>query len=269
MSAKSVSALGVDELRALSRLAGWRLPAMLQADPAAGENDLAGEVVAVRCMLAHGVLRLTETGAGEQVEPAPGVREALAALTAPTLLVEIEVETAAQTGEVTRHVLAEGAGATLRLSEREPDVWSVVNDTPPAAAVVRGIVDAHTADCAPPAGVELELAVADHVRADALVLEGFADEVAPTLLAAGVPAEPARAWAAALTRRRGAGAVRVARRCPDGGQADVYAGGDVRWVAAGPLGLWQLDETPTGATRIHDVAPAAVQAAVASLLEER
>jgi hypothetical protein len=261
----AVSALAVDELRALSGLAGWPLPPMLQE--AAGDDAGMPNVVAVRCMLAHGVLQLAESGTGEpRIEPAPGVRQALAALTAADLLAEVETEVG---GDLVRHVLAQGGGATVRLSEREPDVWSINSEASPLRTAVAAIVTAHTAACAPPAGIELTISVADHLRVDALVVEGFADEVEPALLAAGVAAGPARAWAAALTGRRGAGAVRVARRTANGSQA----GGDVRWVAAGPRGLWLLKELPgeapdpvAAATRISDVAPAAVTRGVADLL---
>jgi hypothetical protein len=279
----AISALAIDELRALSRLAGWPLPPMLQEEreaPAADEEHAEHEapadgdavwrdVVAVRCMLAHGVLRLVEAGTGGQrVEAAPGVTHALAALRAPDLLVEVETEVG---GDLVRHVLAEGGGATLRLSEREPDVWAVTAEATPAAPIVGGIVSAHVAGCAPPTGAELVLSVADHVRVDALVLEGFADEVEPALLAAGVAAGPAASWTAALTRRSGAGAVRVARRARasgrEGGRDGGCDGGDVRWVAAGAHGLWLLEESPDAATTwIHDVAPAAVAAALAGLL---
>jgi hypothetical protein len=191
------------------------------------------------------------------------VRHALAALRAPDLLVEVETEVG---GDLVRHVLAEGAGATLRLSEREPDVWAVTAEATPAAPVVLGIVGAPIAGCAPPTGAELVLSVADHIRVDALLLEGFADEVEPALLAAKVAAGPAASWAAALTQRRGAGAVRVARRA----RAGACEGGDVRWVAAGAHGLWLLEESPdAGTTRIRDVAPAAVMAALAGLLADR
>jgi hypothetical protein len=262
----AVGALAADELRALSGLAGWPLPPMLQE--AAGDDDAATpNVVAVRCMLAHGVLRLAESGTGEpRIEPAPGVRQALAALAAADLLAEVETEVG---GDLVRHVLAQGGGATVRLSEREPDIWSINSEASPLRTAVAAIVAAHTAACAPPAGIELTISVADHLRVDALVVEGFADEVEPALLDAGVAAGPARSWAAALTGRRGAGAVRVARRAADGSQA----GGDVRWVAAGPRGLWLLEELPgeapdpaAAATRISDVTPAAVTRAVAGLL---
>jgi len=86
------SALAIDELRTLSRLAGWSLPPMLQ-DAAA---------------------------------PA----------------------------------FAHGGGGTVRLSEREPDVWTVNTDASPLAVDVSAIVAAHTAACAPPTGTELTISVA-------------------------------------------------------------------------------------------------------------
>jgi hypothetical protein len=283
-------ALTTDELRLLARLGGLVLPPMVggpepaddDVDPDGTSTTLHGLACAAavgRCLLARGLTRM-ETGADgiEAMVLSGRARRLLAALTAPRMLVEVEVEAGER---LSRHAAAVSGGSVpgglvpgglvsggsgsggsgsggsgsggetyegetyegevpgaLGLSEREPDVWRVTGV--PAADWVLGLVLPRFAGCAPPSGVELRLPVADHLRVDMLLVEGFDEEVEPALLAAGTEPEAAAVWAAALAHRSSSGAVHVARRTPDG----WFEAATVRWVAAGTRGLWRLDEEP-------------------------
>jgi hypothetical protein len=262
VTAMVVSAFSVDELRALSRLTGMPLAPMLQAEPAEQPDAPLCDVVAVRSLVARGLVWLA---AGHDGVPrpvlAPGCRRALAPLAAAEEIVEVELEVG---GELLRHVLASGGGGLLHLAERDPDVWALRDDDRGLGERLATMVERHADGATPPRGVRLELPTATHLVVDALLLEGFDDQVEPELGRAGVPGPAARAWAAALTGRRGAGAVRAARR----GGGDVFAGGEVRWVAAGPHGLWLVSEGDQGegTTVVRDVAADELLAAVATLL---
>ena len=265
MSATAVPALSVDELRVVSRLTGMPLAPMLQEEPDDEPDAPLRDVVALRALVARGLAWLA---AGEDgvTRPtlAPGCRRVLAPLAGAATIVEVELEVGE---ELLRHVLAEGQGGLLHLAERDPDVWAVGDDDRPLGERLATMVARHADGCAAPAGVRVELPTDAHLTVDALLLEGFDDQVAPELERAGVPGEAARAWAAALTGRRGCGAVRAARR-----EAGAFAAGDVRWVAAGQRGLWLVEEgEPDGdlsepVTVARDVSADELLASVASLL---
>jgi hypothetical protein len=270
MSSTVISALSVDELRAVSRLTGMALAPMLQEEPADEPDSPLRDVVAMRSLLARGLAWLAQDDDGvRQPAVAPGCNRALAPLANPDAIVEVELEVG---DELLRHVLAQGDGELLHLAERDPDVWALIDDGCGLHDLLRAMVSGHVDGCAAARGRRLELPTEAHLRVDALLLEGFEDQVEPELVASGVPTATAGAWAVALRERRGAGAVRVAHRRAGG----VLAGGDVRWVAAGEHGLWLVEEGEpgdhdedgsAGTTVLRDVTADGVLAAVAALFD--
>ena len=244
-------ARSVDDLRALSRLAAAPLaPMLLRSEDEAGDAAVR-DAVAVRTLLARGLVALgVDAEGGATVELAPGLRRQAAALPSPAVIVEVEVQL--DDDDLLRHVLVEGEGPDLVLSEREPDVWVVAAA---GSALVEEVLartplpEAPGTETADPSGARLAVPVATHLLVDQLVTSGADDQVVPALVESGVASEVAEAWAAAVLERESAGAVRIARREADGS----FVGGEVRWLeGAGSHWLLELEGDPEAVDEMGD-----------------
>jgi hypothetical protein len=233
------AALSSDELRALGRVAGTVLPPELLAGWHPEDHPVA-DTVAVRSLLARGVLQLRAGGAGPALALTGAAGAALAPLLAARALAGVSLLTRA--GQERRRLVAESAAGTLLLTEREPDVWTLDPAADPVERVTARLA-ADLLDEGPrpaPGGARL-LLPADTLRlADRLVTEGRETAVPRALTRAGLPAAAAASWAAVLCGRVATGEVRLARRVED----EVFTGGGVRWVDAGPTGVWLVEPVP-------------------------
>lgn len=283
---RAPKALTSDELRAIARLAGATLPATLTGYDAA-DDDPAFDAVAVRSLLARGVVAFAAAAAAGRAGPAPeltlAARAVLDPLLVATTLVELDRESPAGTE---RHVLATSADGRLLLSEADTDVWVLApgGDLDDVLAEVHAELAAASgglsAELPPP--VSVTISATDHEHVETLIAAGLADEVAAALVDAGVDDSPAAALAKALTSRASETAVHRAARLDDGG----YAATDTCWFDAGPHGWWLVapanepegpdeldddlalddDADPETVSTFHRTTPAAIGAVLDAML---
>lgn len=270
------TALSSDELRAIGRVAGAVLPPEL-LDGWHRDDCAVADTVAVRSLLARGVLQL-RTGSAEPALALTGAaRTALGALLEARAMAGVAVLD--RFGQERRQLVAEcGSGRTLLLTEREPDVWTVETSQEPAEQVVAGVV-ADLLDGSPrpaPTGAGFDAPEEVLAQVDRFVAQGRTDLAAGALYWTGVPAAAADRWAGALERRESSCVVRLTRRVADG----VFAGGAVRWVDGGAAGVWLVepadmpqgdpaDPDAGGWRRLSDAGVAGVRSALAVLLDGR
>jgi hypothetical protein len=257
-------ALSSDELRALARVGGAVLPPELLDDWHADDTAVA-DVVAVRSLLARGMVQLRPGG----VVLTRAAGTALDALLHARALCGLGL--LSPDGEERRRLVAESGTGTLLLTEREPDVWTVDPIPGPAERAAAWLAtDLLEEGLRPaPSGTSFVAPAEALRRADRLVTAGRAADVASTLTGAGVPAGAAATWATVLSGRMTAGEVRLTRRL----SAGVFAGGTVRWVDAGPAGVWLVepevpDDSGDPVVRLTDGGTAGVRGALAALLDE-
>jgi hypothetical protein len=234
--------LSVDELRVLLLLAdATELP--LASDTEDTRSTDVADAVAARSLLARGLAHLVR----EQLRIAPGARAALTPVTPADRIVQVELEAS---GALHRHVFAEGNGRALHLREREPDVWVV--DPVACGSMSKTVVDLVTSHAAGSSGdtvaTKIDIDAHTHLQSDAAAVDGTTADVVQLLLVAGVEVGAAKRWAAALTRRDGAGVVRVANRAAGLGCDPALTGQGIGWVAAGSDGLWRVVEHDRGAS---------------------
>jgi hypothetical protein len=230
--------LTVDELRALRRVAALSLPRFVTA---ADSGAVAVDAAALRGLAARGLVRLTGRAAPDAVRVAESLTRLLAPFSAARLLAEIEVESG---GRITHLACAAAAdGSATLLTQRDIGLVSVervqadvgqvlarrcrIDEVTESAGEVRFTVDAET-----------------QADADALALAGDGDAAIGTLTAAGVPRRTARSWITAVTGRRLAVAVRVARRLRDH-PTGPYEAAELRWLVAGDGTAWRVEPGQT------------------------
>lgn len=221
-----------DELQAAARLAGTALPPTL----AAGDADRPRvDLAALRGLAVRGLLRGLGSG---RAEPAGPLAAALDVLAHPVVVVEVEQDTGGTPPTAPgRWSLVAGATSAVRLTVRPAGLVDVDEvDGDPADAVVAGCRLDEVGD-EPPAGAPWEADAAAHAEADERALAGDRAGAASVLARAGVDAEAAAAWAAAVHGRRSATALRVARLLP-GGAVEIR---DVRWLVDGSGGAWLVE----------------------------
>lgn len=228
----------VDEVRALARLRGASLPAALADD---AEPDPRVDAAAVRGLAARGLAAVDGTALDgtTDVVPSPVLGTLLAILDAATTIVEVDIEDA---GDDRRAVAAGGPAGTAALIEGPAGVWRVIDvDGDDLIAVVAALAGSVLAGPEPevpvPGGGGFSCPAAAHVTADDRLAAGDAEGAVTVLVGAGVAADAAHAWVAAVADRRAAVAVHVA-----------HADGPGRWrvdelrVVVGPDGRrWRLD----------------------------
>jgi hypothetical protein len=273
------AAYSIDELRALARLAGVPLPPLLLDGWHPDDADVA-DTVAVRSLLARGALRLVDVDGEPSLGLTAATRAALGPLLAPKAYGEVTHLPAG--GAERRQVVVRGDGGTLRLAEREPDVWTLEwPDGTVEQVIGRLAADVLDGGARPAAlGGRVTVQAAVLREADRLAAAGRPGAAVPLLVEAGVARDDALSWAAVLRHRVATGAVRLARQVAP----DVYVGGDVCWVDGGVAGVWRVEDAqpadpadpadagaPVGAEPedrrvLTDVGVAGVQAAVAALL---
>jgi hypothetical protein len=249
--ADAPAALSSDELRALGRVAGAVLPPELLAGWHRDDTDVA-DTVAVRSLLARGVLQLRAGSGGPELALTGATRESLGPLLAARALTGVSL--LARSGAERRQLVAEGPGGTLLLTEREPDVWTLeAVDGPVELQAARAAADLLDAGPRPePGGVRIELPDEVLGRVERLVAQGRTGAATAALAEAGVPPAAAGTWTAVLARRVATGEVRVTRRLADG----VFAGGAVRWVDAGEAGVWLVEAVDPAVDSAADPATA-------------
>ncbi len=279
IAARVPTALSSDELRAIARIAGATLPPSLTGYNAA-DDDPAFDAVAVRSLLARGVVAFATGREGPAPELTPDAQAVLDPLLVATTLVEFDRESPAGTE---RRVLATSADGRLLLSEADTDVWVLApgGDLVDVLAAVRlELADScgdPSAELPPP--LTVTIGATDHEYVEMLIAAGRPDEVAAALADAGVDQSPATALASALGSRASETAVHRAARLDDGG----YAAADTCWFDAGPHGWWlvapadgpddldddlDLDDVsdPDAVSTFHRTTPAAIRAALDAML---
>jgi hypothetical protein len=229
-------AFSVDELRALARLSGAPLPPLL-LDGWHADDGAVADTVAVRSLLARGAVRLTG-GA----RPTLALTTASRAEFAPLLAAEAYAElTHLPAGGVERRqIVVQGAGDTLLVAEREPDVWTLHrlpgSAEQAAAALAADLLDGTGRPVS--TGSRFVVLASTLRQADEHVRLGDTHAAVAALTAVGVPHDDALAWTAVLRHQAATGTVRLARQLAP----EVYLGGEVCWVDAGPAGVWRVEE---------------------------
>lgn len=231
------TALSTDEMRALGRVAESVLPPELLEGWHDADRPVA-DVVAVRSLLARGVLQLRAGVDGPVLALTGAARAALHPLLDATAMAGVTLQT--RSGQERRQLVAESTAGTLLLTEREPDVWTL-DPVEGSVEQVAGRLAAELLDEGPrpaPGGGRV-VAPAEALRlADRLHVEGHEGAVVPALVRAGLSEPAAQTWAVVLRRRVATGEVRLTRRVSD----EVFAGGAVRWVDAGMAGVWLVEQ---------------------------
>ncbi|MDQ2729797.1 MAG: hypothetical protein M3Y91_18515 [Actinomycetota bacterium] len=223
-------ALTVEELRVVGLIAGVSLPSMLDLD--LGDEDTAlAEAFATRSLVARGLAVLDDKPSAAL---APGAAAQLSPLLAPAVVVEVVVDVGAD--EPSRHVaVADQAGGVLSLGQRELDIWRVDRQDATLAGVVWSLLEL-PASTVPPTSTQLTMPAAVMVETERLARAGRWADLEQQLVDAGVDDTTATRWLNARRQQRLAGTVRLARLV----RADVYELGEVRWMDAGPAGVWRL-----------------------------
>jgi hypothetical protein len=244
--------LSVDELRAAARLAGVPVPPLVAEDD---PDDPRVDLAALRGLAARGlVVGLAEA----DPEPAGILAAALAALDEPTWLLDVELDTSPEPLLPAEPRAGSGFGGPGRDDDPRHGLrqWNEVQGPGGSAsmtALLGGLVHIHldaerhgAAELADRCGlpdhvatddIGFEVAVAGHVDADALALQGDLDGAVTILADCGVPVVAARQWVDAVASRRSAAAVRLVRRL-DQGVAEVR---ELRWLVGGDGEVWQVD----------------------------
>lgn len=259
-------ALTVEELRVVGLMAGVSLPSMLDLE--LGDEDTAlAEAFATRSLVARGLAVLDgEPGAAL----APGAAAQLAPLLAPAIVVEVVVDVGV--GEPSRHVaVADQAGRVLSLGQRELDIWRVDRHDATLGGVVWSLLELPAAT-ARPTFTQLTMSADVMVAAERLARAGRWADVAQQLADAGVDDAAAGRWLNARRQQRLAGMVRLARLV----RTDVYELGEIRWMDAGPAGVWRLadrdddgeEEDSTPSVVIEDVGEADLRDDLRALIGE-
>lgn len=257
--------LSSDELRVIARVAGTVLPPDL-LDGWHEDDTAVADTVAVRCLLARGMLQLRPGGValtratGTALDPLLYAR----ALGGLSLL--------GQEREERRRLVAESATGTLLLTEREPDVWTLDPVPDPAEHVIAWLALELLEDTPHPApgGTSFAAPAATLREVDRLLAVGRDPDAVLALTGAGVPPSAAELWVTALRGRLATGDVQLTRRLRTG----VFAGGTVRWVDAGTAGIWLVepdhepDDGDDPTVRLTDAGTAGVRTALRALLEE-
>jgi hypothetical protein len=247
--------LGVDELRAAARLAGVPVPFLVAADD---PHDPRVDLAALRGLAARGLVTGLEAA---DPEPAGPLATVVDALVEPELVLEVERDGGRDT------LQAEGQGGGLTLTALPGGLVEVGLGAPPTGH--EGLDE--LLGLAPPVAdvplvgvVEFEVPVSVHVEADELVLAGDAEAAVALLSGSGVAHPTAVRWTAAVAGRRGATALRVARR-----RNGVVVGHELRWLVAGDGAIWLVDagdEREGAATsRVRRVGAAELRAALDEL----
>ena len=224
-------ALSIEELRVIGLVTSATLPPLLRVDLA--DDDLVlTEAVATRSLLAHGLAVQTDEGG---IALAPGAATYLAPLLAPAVVAEVEVDT----GQRSNHVVFAGDdGVVLALHERELDIWSVERPEGSLASVVWGLIELTDDSAVTPTATCLRLPAPVNAEIKRLALADHWEAVDRRLAEAGAGGEEGQRWRTALRSRWMAGSLRLCRTLAP----DVYEAGAVRWLDAGPAGMWQLSD---------------------------
>ncbi|MGH3915219.1 MAG: hypothetical protein ACRDTC_17705 [Pseudonocardiaceae bacterium] len=240
MSSVSSLVVSLDELRAVHRLTGACLPRFVVADD---EEDPRVDAAAVRGLAAR---ELVDLRPDQGVLLADPLARLLAPCHAARWIAEIDIEVSRAWD---RHAVIVGASGTavvatelagglvsLRLTETDP-----LNEMRELCRLDE-VSDEITA---PAAATGLAVPAEAHRRADELLLRGAATAATAVLTAAGVPAPTAQSWITAVSGRRCAVAVTVARNHGDGPDGPFEVD-EVRWLVAGDGTAWRVraDEPP-------------------------
>lgn len=260
-------ALTVEELRVVGLIAGVSLPPILDLQLDDEETALA-ETFATRSLVARGMAVLAD-------EPsfalAPGAAVHLAPLLAPATVVEVVVDLGA--GEPSRHVVvSDRAGGVLTLGQRELDIWRVDRHDAPFADVVWSLLELPEAPV-PPTATQLTVSAEVMVDVERLARAGRWTDLEQQLARSGVDEAVASRWRMARQQQRLAASVRLGRAVT----TDVYELGEVRWLDAGPGGVWRLvddgEDDPAGegadsapSVRIEDVGEPALHEDLCALI---
>jgi len=224
--------LSVDELAAAARTLGLAPPAMFHSGWSDDDRPVA-DTVALKCLLARGLAQVRDENGRPAVGLTTEARALLTPLLTPTAVVSVE------TAPRGRLVVAEVAETVTVAEERQPSLWYLTTEPGPAESVAAELVPVRAT---PPAAQEpLALTPGLSARLDHHLLAGDgADALARTARRSGMSTSDADRFALVVAAVEATTAVSAWRRSGP----DQWAGGTVRWLDAGPYGLWMRQNEP-------------------------
>jgi hypothetical protein len=217
--------LSGDEIRAVTRLAGW-VP--LQAFDTGWVSEEVGvaDAVALRGLLARGLVGVRDVDGCPEVGLTGVAEAALTPLLRPEAVVEIHRDSRCSGRR--RHITAEADGAVVLAEEREPSVWQVREQSGSAELCAHPVVKCLIEELieTPRAFQLQDMTVTPKVLAAAqtLVTKGHADQSTDPLV--GLLAETS-VTVTVRTSRQVDRSTRVAAA--------------VTWLDAGDTGIWLVD----------------------------
>lgn len=231
--------LTVDELRATARVEDLVLPAFVTDDDPVDEQI---DLVALRGLVARGLVAL----AGREADDGIRLDDELVALLGPTrgarVLVEVDEEQGGGAPS-TWAALGGDAGPTTLFVEHGPGLVAVELSPERVAEMVArrcpldDVVDE-------PVGTGFTVALDAQATADEAVVDGDPDQGRQILIAAGVPPDLTEAWIEAVTGRRRATAVQLARNI--GADSDgPFEATELHWLVTAEGTAWLLSSDLT------------------------